>query len=93
MRLYLIGRPVGYVDAPAVRPPAGNSGSEALVGVSDAPVVFFFEFVLKGIGRGVAAQPELLDKLFPLVRGSERFQACQLFPADDVCDILIKPFP
>ena len=42
-----------------------------LVGIGDAAVVLFFEFVLFGIGRGVAAQPELLDELLALFVGSE----------------------
>ena len=40
-----------------------------LVGVCDAAVMLFLKFVLLGVGRGIAAQPELLDELLPLIVG------------------------
>ena len=52
-----VRRAVGNVDAAAVGLPAGDTGSEVLVGVGDAAVVLFLEFVLDGVrewDRGAA---------------------------------------
>src|ERR1035441_7708820 len=49
VRFLLIGRSVGDVNAPAIRLPARDAGSEILVGVGDAPVVLFIQFVLHEI--------------------------------------------
>ena len=46
----------------AVGLPAGLAGGKVLVGVGDAAVVLFAEFVVRRVGIGVAAQPELLDE-------------------------------
>ena len=62
-----------------------------LVGVGDAPVVLFLELVLDGIGRGVAAQPELLDELLALFVGLQALEGCLLLVGDDVGDVLVQP--
>ena len=46
MRLDFVRRAEHDVDAAAVGLPARNAGGEMLVGVGDAPVVLFLEFVL-----------------------------------------------
>jgi hypothetical protein len=89
--LDLIGRPIGDVDAAAVCLPAGNSRSVALVGVGDTPVVLFFEFVLDRVRRGIAAEPELLDKLLPLVIGGETPPRLALLIRDNLRHILVDP--
>src|SRR6185369_5557580 len=55
------------VDHPAVRLPSRNAGCETIIGPGDTPVMLFAELVLFGVRRRIAAQPELLDKLSPLV--------------------------
>src|SRR5208282_6618575 len=51
MRVDLIWRPVRDVNAPAVRPPPRNTGSEVFVGVGAPPVVLFLILVLRRIRR------------------------------------------
>src|SRR6185312_12156857 len=65
----LVGRSVGDVSASAIGLPSGQTGEgcEVFIGVCDAAIVLFLEFVLGSSGRGIAAQPELLDKLFALL--------------------------
>ena len=55
--------------------PAGNAGSVMLVGVGDAPVMLFLEFVFDGVRGGIAAQPELFDELFALFVGFQLLNA------------------
>src|SRR5262249_24528649 len=52
------------INPAAIGPPACNARarSEMVVGVCDAAVVLLLHFVLRGSGRRVAAQPELLDE-------------------------------
>ena len=87
----LVRRPVRDVDAAAIRLPSGDTGSVVLVGVSDAAVVLFLELVLDGIGRGIAAQPELLDELLALFVGLQPLEGLALFIGDDVDDVLVQP--
>ena len=63
----LISRAPHDVDASAIGLPARNAGGEVLVGIGDAAVVLFLVFVLRSVGRRVAAQPELLDELVALL--------------------------
>src|SRR5207253_7678299 len=69
MVLDFVRRPIGDVDAATVRLPSGDTRRVALVGVRNAAVVLFFEFVFSSVGRGIAAQPELLDELLALLVG------------------------
>ena len=62
-----------------------------LVGVGDAAVVLFLEFVFYGVGRGIAAQPELLDELLALFVGVQLLEGCALFVGDDVDDVFVQP--
>ncbi len=43
------------VDASAIGLPACESALEILVGIRDAAVVFFFEFIDRGLRIGIAA--------------------------------------
>ena len=63
-----------------------------LVGIGDAAVVLFFELVLFRIGRGIAAQPELLDELVALFVVGELGEGGALFIGDDVAHVLVEPF-
>ena len=92
MGLFFVGRAVGDVDAAAIGFPAGDAGGESLVGVSDAAVVLFLEFVFDGVRGGVAAQPELFDELLALFIGLQAFERGALFVGDDVGHVFIEPF-
>jgi hypothetical protein len=63
------------------------------VGVGDAAVVLFFEFVLRRAGGGVAAEPELFDEVLALSVGGEPVERAALFVGDDVGDVFVEPFP
>ena len=86
-----VRRAVRDVDAAAVGLPARDARGVVLVGVGDAAVVLFLELVLDGIGRGVAAQPELLDELLALFVGLQPLEGRALFIGDDVGDVLVQP--
>ena len=62
-----------------------------LVGVRDAAVVLFLVFVLDGVGRGIAAQPELFDELLALLVGVQLLEGFALFIGDDVGDVFVQP--
>ena len=62
-----------------------------LVGVGDAAVVLFLEFVLFGVGRGIAPQPELLDELLAFFVGIELLESLAFFVGDDVSHVFVEP--
>ncbi len=86
-----VGRTEYYVYPSAIGLPPGGSPGEMLVGVSDTPVVLFLVLVFDAVGRGIAPQPELLDKLFALVVGVQTFEGAALLLSDDVDDVFVKP--
>ena len=65
--------------------------AKALVGIRDAAVMLFFVFVLFGIRSGVAAQPEVLDELLPLLVGLELLEGFAFFVGDDLDDVFVQP--
>ncbi len=75
----------------AVSLPAGLAGRVVLVGVSDAPIMLFAEFVLRRIRIGIAPQPEVFDKGVALLVVRESLEGLALFVGDDVGHILIQP--
>jgi hypothetical protein len=62
-----------------------------LVGVGNALVVLFFEFVLFGIGRGIAALPEGFNEVVALFVVGELLEGGPLFVCDDVGDVFVEP--
>ena len=84
MLLDFVRRTVRDVDAAAVGLPSGNARGELLVGVGDTAVVLFLVFVLDGVRRGIAPQPELLDELLALFVGLQPLESLALFIGDDV---------
>ena len=62
-----------------------------LVRVSDAAVIFLFEFVLRAAGAGIAALPKSLDELLALVVGAQLPEGRPLFGGDDVRNLFVKP--
>src|SRR5271165_6636718 len=91
MRFDLVGRAVRNVNAPAVRSPPGDAGSEVLVGVSDAAVVFFLVLILRRVRSGITAQPELFDERVTLFVIRQLFEGCELFWSNDPAHILVEP--
>ena len=67
VRFALVRLAIHDPDAAAISFPAGNAGSEVLVGISDALVVFLFELVFVGVRIGIAPAPEFFDKALALV--------------------------
>src|SRR5207248_1234781 len=92
VRFLFIGRAIGDVDTAAVRLPARNARCKGLIGVRDAPVVLFLEFVFHRVRRGVAAQPELLDELLAFLVRLQALEGGALFVADDVRYVFVQPF-
>ena len=91
MRVNGVGRAPGDVNPPAVRLPAGLAGRIVLVGVGDATIVLFAEFVLRRILVGVATQPEVLDESVALLVVAERPERLALLVGNDVAHILLQP--
>src|SRR5437763_14696742 len=91
MRINLVGGPIHDVNAAAVALPAGDAGGEVLVGVGDAAVVLFFVFVFDGVGRGIAAQPELLDEVIAFLVVGKLLEGGALFVGDDPAHALVEP--
>src|SRR5437868_5983026 len=80
------------VDAAAIGHPSGFSGSEALVRVGDAFVVFFFVFVFDGVRSGITTEPELFDELLALFIGRQPFESGAFFISNDVGGVFLQPF-
>src|SRR5437899_3865477 len=92
MRFNFIGGAIHDVHPATVGPPSGNARRKMLIGIGDAAVVLFFIFVLFGVGRRIAAEPELLDELVALFVVGEFGEGGALFITDDVAHVFIKPF-
>ena len=86
-----IRRAVDDVYVSAIGLPAGYSGRVPLVGVGDATVMLLFEFILDGIGSGVAAQPKLFDKLLALFVVIQTIESSAFLAGQDICDVLVRP--
>ena len=91
MRFDFVGRAVYNIDAAAIGLPSRDTRREMLVGVGDAAVMLFLEFVFFGVRSGIAAQPELLDELLALLVGAQRFERLRSSSRDDVDHVLIQP--
>jgi len=83
MRLDLVRRTKNDVSATAIGLPSRDAGGEMLVRIRNTPIVFFFEFVLDGIGGGVATQPEALDEVVALLVVGKLLESVALFVCDD----------
>src|SRR5437660_12895579 len=91
MRFRLVGFAPHDIDAAAIGLPSGNTGSEMLVGVGDALVIFLAILVFVGVGIGIAPPPKLFDKALALVVSLELLEGLPLFIGDDVSDVLFQP--
>src|ERR1039458_7106871 len=74
MSVNLVGWTVHDVNAPAVGSPPREARRKMFVGIGNAAVVLFLEFVLRRVRSRVAAQPELFDKLVTLLVVGELFE-------------------
>src|SRR5215470_13207021 len=89
MSINFVRRPPNDVDMAAIGFPAWNAGCEMLVCVGDAAIMFFLEFVDGGIGIGIAALKNHLDKLFALFICTEPVKSRAFFWGDDVDQVFI----
>src|SRR5579859_792211 len=92
MRIDGIRLAIHDVHAAAVSLPARNAGCEALGRISEAAIVLVFVFVFFGVGSGIAALPESLDKLVALRIGRQLFERGFFVPGNDPANVLIQPF-
>src|SRR5208282_4708163 len=86
-----VGRTECDINVAAVGLPAGLAGGKVVVGVLDAPVMLLAKFVLRRIGIGVAAQPEVLDECLALFIVGQAHEGLALIVANNVGDVLIQP--
>src|SRR5438046_5298794 len=91
MGFSFVGLAIHDPDPTAIRLPAGNAGSEMLVSIGNALVVFLAKFVFVRVRIGIAAAPELFDKPFALVVGRKFLESFALFFGDDVGDVFLEP--
>src|SRR6476469_4876342 len=92
MRLDFIRLAEHDVDAAAVGLPPRDAGGEMLVGVGNALVMFFLEFVLFGVRRGIAALPKRFNKVVALFVVGQLLESRSLFIGNDVRDVFVEPF-
>ena len=91
MGVNLVGWTPRDINASAVGSPARHPRREVFVGVGNAAVVLFLEFILRRVRSWIAAQPELLDKLVPLFVVGKLFKGGHFFRSDDVNHVLVEP--
>src|SRR6202041_3153916 len=91
VRVDVVGLAVGDVDMTAIGSPAWLAGGEVFVRVRDAGVVLFAELVLGRVWIGVAAKPELLDKLVALFVITQTLERLHLLVGDDPANVLVDP--
>ncbi len=91
MRIDRIRRAESNVDVPAIGLPSRLARRVMVVGILNAPVVLFAEFVVGGVGIGVAAQPELLDERLALLIVAQVLEGLPFFVGNDVGHILVEP--
>ena len=91
MRVDFVGLAEHDVDTAAVSSPARHASGKMLVGIGDTLVVFFFEFVLFGIRRRIAALPEGFNEVVALLIIGELLKGSAFFVSNDVGDVLVQP--
>src|ERR1700761_688230 len=91
MRIDFVRRAVDDVNSAAVRLPARDTAGKTLIRIGHAAVMLFLKLVFFGVRTGVAAQPEILDKLLAFLVGLELAEGLTLFVADDPDDVFVDP--
>src|SRR5260370_16036403 len=61
------------------------------IGIGQAQVVLILKLILGRIGRGIAAGPEVLDKMFALLLVGELPEGLFFFLADNVDNLALQP--
>src|SRR5262245_40081981 len=92
MGLDLVRFSPGNVDATTISLPTGNAGGKVLVGVGDAFVILIAVFVFLGVRIRIAAAPEILNEILPLLIRGQGIKSLFLIFGDDVSDVRIDPF-
>ena len=62
-----------------------------LIGIRDAPVVLFAEFVVGCVRVGISAKPELLDEGVTLFVVAQVLEGLPFLIGNDVRDVLVEP--
>ena len=91
MRLNRIRWAEGNVHVAAIRLPSRLARGIMVIRILNAPIMLFAEFIVGGVGIGIAPQPELLDERFALLVIAQVLEGLPLFVRDDVGHILIQP--
>src|SRR4051812_671982 len=91
VRFFAIWRTKHYVDATTVSFPARNTRREMLVSICDSGGVFFFVFVFRSIGIGIATSPELFNKSLAFVVSLQGLESLAFFIGDDPANIFVHP--
>src|SRR5262245_47776973 len=91
MRFNFIRRPPKDIDVPSIGFPSRYARSKMLVGVSNPPIVFFFEGIFRRVGIGIPNLPKVLDKLVALLVRPEFEKRLPLGRRNDVGCVLLQP--
>lgn len=91
MRVNFIRRTIADIDAAAVGLPARLTRCKVLVGKCEPAIMFFLELVLRRAGGRIAARPELLDEMLPLLVCVQTLKRGLLFVSNDVEHVLVEP--
>ena len=91
MGIDLIGFAKNDVHASAIGLPARNASRKMFIGVGNALVMLFLIFVLFGVGSGIAALPEGLNKIIAFFVVRKLLERRPLFVGDDPDYVLFQP--
>ncbi len=91
MRVDAVRFAVSDIHVTAIGLPSRLASSEMLVRIGDAAIVLFAELILRRVGIRIAAQPEVLNKGFPLFIVRQAFERLHLLIGDDPAHVLVEP--
>src|SRR3984893_14874152 len=91
MTFNLVWRSPHDVHVSAIGLPSWNTRGVMLIRIRNPSIMLFFEFVIREVWVSAAAQPELLDELFPLLVGSQLPERVALFRRNNVDHVLVQP--
>src|SRR6202011_922249 len=79
------------VHVSAIGLPSWNTRGVMLIRVRNPSIMFLFELVVRQVWVSAAAQPELLDELFPLLVSSQLPERVALFRRNNVDHVFVQP--
>src|SRR4029077_5896236 len=85
-------RTIHNINSSAISSPARHAGGIVLIGVCNAPVMFLFVLVFRGVRSRIAALPEAFDELISFRVRGQLLKGGKLFIGDDPADVFIQPF-